>query len=116
MFQFLQILVMAAIWYAAFGGAVWGLIDASRRSNDAFVNAGKQSKTLWVVILAVCTALLFVWLPFPFTRGGTDPIGFFTLIIIVAVIVYHVGVKPALGPHRRGPSGGSRSTRNTGGW
>ncbi len=116
MFQFLQDLVLAAIWYASFAGAVWGLIDAARRPSSAFVNAGKQTKVLWVVILTVCTALLFVWLPYPFTRGGAGSIGFFTLVIIVAVIIYHVGVKPALGPDGRGPSGGGRSTRNTGGW
>lgn len=115
MFQFLQFLVIAVISYAAFGGAVWGLIDASRRSNSAFVNAGKQTKTLWVVFLGVATALLFISLPYPF-GGGSGPFGIIGLAATVAVIIYHVGVKPALGPHRRGPSGGGRSNRNTGGW
>ncbi|WP_291382539.1 DUF2516 family protein [Demequina sp.] len=115
MFQFLQFLVVAAISYAAFGAGVWALIDVSRRSNDAFVSASKQSKTLWVVILVVATALLFISLPYPF-GGGSGPLGIVGLAAAVAVIVYHVGVKPALGPHRRGPSGGGRSDRNTGGW
>lgn len=115
MFQSLQFLVIAVISYAAFGGAVWGLIDASRRSNTAFVNAGKQSKTVWVVILVAATALLFISLPYPF-GGGSGPLNIFGLAAAVAAIIYHVGVKPALGPHRRGPSGGGRSNRNTGGW
>lgn len=115
MFAGLQVLVIAIISYAAFGGGVWALIDASRRSNDAFVNAGKQSKTLWVVMLAVATAFLFVSLPFPL-GGGSGPFGILGLAAAVVVIIYHVGVKPALGPHRRGPSGGGRSHRNTGGW
>lgn len=115
MFSFLQFLVVAVISYAAFGGGVWALVDASRRSNDAFVNAGKRTKTLWIVILAVATALLFISLPFPL-GGGSGPLNIFGLAAAVAVIIYHVGVKPALGPHRRGPSGGGRSNRNTGGW
>ena len=115
MFQFLQFLVLAAISYAAFGAGIWALVDAARRSNAAFVNAGKQTKTLWVVILSVATALLFISLPFPF-GGGSGPLNFIGLAAAVAVIVYHVGVKPALGPHRRGPSGGGRASRNTGGW
>lgn len=115
MFQFLQFLVIAVISYAAFGAGVWGLIDASRRSHDAFVSAGKQTKTLWIVLLSVATALLFISLPFPL-GGGSGPLNIFGLAAAVAVIIYHVGVKPALGPHRRGPSGGGRSNRNTGGW
>ncbi|WP_291378418.1 DUF2516 family protein [Demequina sp.] len=115
MFSFLQFLVVAAISYAAFGAAIWGLVDASRRSNEAFVSASKQTKTLWVVILVVATALLFISLPFPL-GGGSGPFGIVGLAAAVAVIVYHVGVKPALGPHRKGPSGGGRNTRNTGGW
>ena len=103
------------ISYAAFGAAVWGLVDASRRPHDAFVSAGKQTKTLWVVILVVATAVLFISLPFPLGRGS-GPFGIVGLAAAVAAIIYHVGVKPALGPHRRGPSGGGRGTRNTGGW
>jgi hypothetical protein len=115
MFQFLQFLVLNVISYAAFGAAIWGLVDAARRSNNAFVNAGKQTKTLWIVILSVATALLFISLPFPLGRGS-GPLNIIGIAAAVAVIVYHVGVKPALGPHRRGPSGPGRSTRNSGGW
>lgn len=115
MFAGLQFLVIAIISYAAFGAGVWALIDVARRSNDAFVSAGKQTKTLWVVILVVATALLFISLPFPLGSGG-GPLNIFGLAAAVVVIIYHVGVKPALGPHRRGPSGGGRSKRNTGGW
>ncbi len=115
MFAGLQLLVISVISYAAFAGGVWALIDAARRPNTAFVNAGKQSKTVWLVILAVATALLFISLPFPL-GSGSGPLNIIGIAAAVAVIVYHVGVKPALGPHRRGPSGGGRSTRNTGGW
>jgi 1,4-dihydroxy-2-naphthoate octaprenyltransferase len=116
MFSLLKFLVVTVISYAAFGAGVWALIDASRRSNSAFTNASKQSKTLWIVILAIATALLFVALPLPFSSGQLSIFDIVGLAAAVAVVIYHVGVKPALGPHRRGPSGGGRSNRNTGGW
>ena len=113
MFGFLQFLVVSIISYAAFIGAVWGLVDASRHSQAAFVSAGKQTKTLWVVILVIATAILFISLPYPF-GGGSGPFGIVGLASAVAVIVYHVGVKPALGARRRGPRGGR--AQNKGGW
>jgi len=114
MFALLQSLVTNVLTYAAFGGAVWGLIDAARRAPGAFTNAGKQSKTLWVVILSVSSALLFVALPYPYGSQQLSIFGIVGLAAAVAVIVYHVGVKPALGAHRKGPKGGGRSTK--GGW
>jgi len=114
MFAFLQFLIVTALSYAAFGLGVWGLIDAARRGPGVFENAGKQTKTLWVVILSVATAILFVTLPFPYGSASRSIFNFVGLAAAVAVIVYHVGVKPALGQHRKGPRGGGRSTK--GGW
>jgi len=115
MFGFLQFLVVVGISYALFAGGVWAIVDAARHPASAFVSAGKQSKVLWLVIVGAATAWLFVTLPAPLGRGD-GPFDIFGLAAAVAVIIYHVGVKPALGPHRRGPSGGGRSTRNSGGW
>lgn len=114
MFAFLQFLVVAAISYAAFAGAIWALVDAGRRTPGAFVGAGKQTKTLWMIILGVATALLFISLPYPFGQGS-GPFGLLGLASAAAVVIYHVGVKPALGPHRKGPRGGGRRS-NSGGW
>jgi hypothetical protein len=108
MFAFLQFLVVTVISYAAFGGAVWALIDAARRRPAAFTNAGKQSKNVWLLILGIATALLFISLPYPFGGGG-GPFDLLGIASAVAVVIYFVGVKPALGPHYRGPKGGGRA-------
>ena len=113
MFAFLQLIVVSVISYAAFVGGVWAIIDIARRGAEAFVSAGKQTKTLWLVITILATAILFISLPYPFAGGG-GPFNIIGLAAAAAVIVYHVGVKPALGTHRRGPKAGGRKTK--GGW
>ncbi|NTV39011.1 MAG: DUF2516 family protein [Demequinaceae bacterium] len=113
MFAFLQLIVLSVISYAAFIGGVWAIVDISRRGPGAFVSAGKQTKTLWLIITIVATAILFISLPYPFGGGG-GPFNLIGLAAAAAVIVYHVGVKPALGAHRKGPKSGGRSTK--GGW
>lgn len=113
MFAFLQLVVVNVISYAALVAGVWALFDISRREPGAFVSAGKQSKVLWLVIVAIATAIIFITLPFPFGNGG-GPFNIIGLAAAAAVIIYHVGVKPALGGHRKGPRGGGRSTK--GGW
>ena len=114
MLAFLQLLVLQLISYAAFAAGVWAIIDAARRNSEAFVSAGKQTKTLWLVIVIVATSILFLALPAPFCTARLSTFNFVALIAAAAVIVYHVGVKPALGARRRGPKGGGRS--NKGSW
>ena len=114
MFAFLQLIVLSVISYAAFAGGVWAIFDIARREPAAFVSAGKQSKTLWLIVMIIATAILFVALPAPFGNAQLSTFDFVALIAAAAVIVYHVGVKPALGGHRKGPRGGGRSTK--GGW
>ncbi len=113
MFAFLQFIVLTVISYAAFVAGVWAIVDIARRRPEAFTSAGKQTKILWLVIVIVATAILFLALPYPF-GGGSGPLNFIGLIAAAAVIVYHVGVKPALGSRPRGPKGGGRNTK--GGW
>jgi hypothetical protein len=113
MFAFLQLIVLSVISYAAFVGGIWAIVDIARRGPEAFVSAGKQTKILWLIIIIVATAVLFISLPYPFGGGG-GPFNIIGLAAAAAVIVYHVGVKPALGAHRRGPKGGGRS--NKGSW
>lgn len=115
MFAILQTAVIAIIAYAGLAGAVWALINAATAPGQAFTTAGKQSKTLWVVLTAAASAVLFVLLPFPFGSGG-GPLNLLGIGGIAVAIIYHVSVKPAIAPHRgtRGPRGGSH--RNSGGW
>lgn len=114
MFAVLQYGVVILIAYAGFIGAVWALISAAGAPAGAFVSAGKQSKTLWVVLTAAASAIQFVFLPFPFGNGG-GPLNFLGIAGIAIAIIYHVGVKPAIAPYRgyKGPRGGQR---NSGGW
>jgi len=37
---------------AVFGLWVWGIVDAAKRSNEAYVKAG-SNKTLWIVLIVL---------------------------------------------------------------
>jgi cytochrome bd-type quinol oxidase subunit 2 len=114
MVGFLQLVILNVVSYAAFGGGVWAIVDIARRRPEAFVSAGKQTKVLWLIIVVVATAVLFLALPYPFAKGKMSIFDIVPIAAAVGVIIYHVGVKPALGTHRRGPKGGGRS--NKGSW
>jgi hypothetical protein len=72
---------------------IWALVDAIIRPEHAFVAAGKQTKGFWLVILAL--AVVLGW------------IGLFSIIGLVAALVYLVDVRPRVREIRRGSSGGS---------
>ena len=74
----------------------WALIDAATRPAAAFVAAGKQTKQIWLAILAVALLLCLVGL------GGV--LGIFGFVVAVAAIVYLVDVRPAVREMR--PGGG----------
>jgi hypothetical protein len=75
----------------------WALIDAATRPSAGLVAAGKQTKKIWLAILAV--ALLLV-------LAGTGVFGIFGFVVAVAAIVYLVDVRPAVrGARRGGPWG-----------
>jgi hypothetical protein len=73
----------------------FGLIDAVRHPDAAYRGAGKLTKTHWVAILVA--ALLFSFL------------GFFSIIGLVAGLVYLLDVRPALRAINGGRSGSSSS-------
>ncbi len=110
LFGSLQMLVTLALSVAALVGSVWALIDAAKYSNDAFVAAGKQTKTIWLVILGVAALIAFLSMPYPLGGGGGIT-GFLGIIAIVAVIYYFVDVRVKVAPHHRpgsrGPKGGT---------
>ncbi|WP_084124897.1 DUF2516 family protein [Demequina sp. NBRC 110054] len=110
MFAFLQSAVIFLISIAALVGSVWALIDAAKYSNEAYVAAGKQTKTIWLVILGIATLIAFISVPAPI-GVGSGIIGFFGLLSIVAVLVYFVEVRVKVAPHHRpgsrGPKGGT---------
>jgi hypothetical protein len=115
MFAALQWGIVLILSVAAFVGAVWGVIDASRYTPQTFTNAGKQTKTVWVVLLVVAALIAFISLPAPIGQGG-GIVGFLGIAAVVIVGIYFAGVRPKLrefGPPRRGGTGGGNSR---GGW
>ncbi|MDN4473927.1 DUF2516 family protein [Demequina zhanjiangensis] len=109
MFGFLQSSVVFVLSLGALVGSIWALVDAAKYSNSAYVAAGKQTKTIWLAILAVATLIAFISVPPPIGRGG-GIIGFLGIISIGAVIVYFVEVRVKVAPHHRpgsGPKGGT---------
>jgi len=45
-------LVILIVLLAGFGLWVWGIVDAAKRSNEAYVKAG-SNKTLWIVLMVL---------------------------------------------------------------
>ena len=64
----------------------YALVDCARRPASAFVAHGKQTKQMWLAILAVALVLAL-------TLGFLSFLG---SIAVVAAIVYLVDVKPAV--------------------
>lgn len=82
-----QSLVTTVLYFGAFGLVLYGLIDALRTPEHAFAAAGKQTKQIWLIILGVATALVFVsWLS----------LGIFTIAAAIAGGIYVVDVRPAV--------------------
>lgn len=71
----------------------WGLIHVTRTRPDAFVAANKQTKKFWTILLGV-TAL--------FALAFQNPFGITGLAALIAGIVYHVDVRPAVTEVQRG--------------
>jgi hypothetical protein len=61
---------------------LFALIDAATRPAGAFTYADKQTKQFWLIVLGLALVSTFV--------------GFFTLIGLVAALVYILDVRPAL--------------------
>jgi protein-S-isoprenylcysteine O-methyltransferase Ste14 len=95
----LQGLVLLALELVAFGVCVYALIDAVRQQTAAFTAAGKQTKRLWLILLAVATAISFIGL-----FQGLNFL-FFDALAVVAAAVYLTDVRPAV----RGMTGGGNA-------
>lgn len=73
---------------AAFAMELFALIDAARHRPDAYVAAGKRTKTFWVAITAVCVAIGFLSIQ--------NPVGIFGVAAVVGGAIYLADVRPAL--------------------
>lgn len=92
-FVYLAMLVMA----------IFCLVDALLRRDDAFVAADKKTKSFWLIIMGV-TVAVHLFIPFFFLK----------IIGLIASIVYIVDVRPALIQVGGGPAGGRRGSSSDG--
>lgn len=84
-------LLLLGLGLGALALKLWALIDAISRPTAAFPAAGKLTKVAWIVILALAVVL-----------GGTNVLGIFGLLGLIAAIVYLVDVRPAVREMRPG--------------
>jgi hypothetical protein len=97
-----QSAVLMILSIAAFAMEVFALVDAARHRADAYTAAGKLTKNKWLLILGIAAAIGFVFL-------FSSPLGFLSIIAVVAAAVYLADVRPALqsvGGRGRGGSSG----------
>jgi hypothetical protein len=72
---------------ALFAIKAWAFVDSVSHKPEVFEAAGKQTKTMWMVLLGVALAAqMLLW----------HPINLINLIGTVAAIVYLVDVRPAV--------------------
>lgn len=95
-----QAVVFLVLGLAAFACQVFALVDGARRRPDAYVAAGKMTKTRWMVILGVAVAIGFI-------SFNGNALGFLNLVAFVAAAVYLVDVRPALNQVQGGGRSGS---------
>ncbi|PRY11123.1 uncharacterized protein DUF2516 [Kineococcus rhizosphaerae] len=93
--------VLLLLGVLAFGLGVWALVDCLRRPAAAFVAAGKRTKTFWLVVVAVATAIGFISLPFA-------NLGLLGILAVVGAAVYLADVRPAVRQYGGGPRRGDR--------
>jgi hypothetical protein len=111
MFATLQGFVILILSVIAFGLEVYALVDCVTRKPASFVAAGKLTKQLWLIILAVATAFGFIALPPPLGIGF-GMLGLLSIAGVVAAAVYLTDVRPAV----RGTTGRGRRSGPYGPW
>jgi hypothetical protein len=80
-------LILLAGALVLFALEAWAFVDAISHRPEVFEAAGKQTKTMWLVLLGIALAAhMLIW----------HPIHLLNLIGAVASIVYLFDVRPAL--------------------
>ncbi|PPK92053.1 uncharacterized protein DUF2516 [Kineococcus xinjiangensis] len=97
-----QGLLLFALSAGALGLQAWALVDSVRHRPEAYSAAGKLTKTKWVAILGVATAIGVISL------GNLMGMLFFDALAVVAAVVYLTDARPALRPYKG--RGGGRGT------
>jgi hypothetical protein len=103
-FGSVQQLLVLTLGVLALGVEIYALVDALRQRSDAFTAAGKLTKPIWLVILAVATAFGIIYVTPSFA-----PFPLLQIVAFVAAAVYLADVRPAVrqisGGGNRGPYG-----------
>lgn len=95
-------LFFLALTLAAFVVEGWAFVDAIIRPAQAYVAVGKQTKTIWLIILGVA----FVVGAYGAAYGGS-PVGILSIAAFVAAAIYLADVRPKVKEFRgRGGSSG----------
>lgn len=83
----IQSMILTVATLALFAVEAWAFVDAVSRRPEVFEAAGKQTKTMWMVILGVALAAhLLIW----------DPISLLNIAGAIASLVYLLDVRPAV--------------------
>ncbi len=78
--------ILGLLNLAVLGLAIFGFMDAIRRSDSEFEFIGKGQKTAWLVGLAIAGVIVY----------SSGVLSFFGLLATVAIIVYMVDIRPKL--------------------
>src|SRR5699024_9478635 len=94
MIPLIQTWLFAVLALALFAIEVWAFINALRFRPDAYVAAGKRTKTFWGILTGVAMLLGFLSLPAPIGGGG----GMFLFMLggIIIAGIFLADVLPAL--------------------
>ncbi len=95
--------LFVALALAAFAVEAWAFIDAIIRPAQAYTAAGKQTKTIWLLILGVAFVLGLA----AASGYGIGVTNFLAVAAFVAAAIYLADVRPKVREFRRG--GGSSS-------
>ena len=91
-------LLYLAVYYGCLALGLWALIDAAIRKTEAYPAIDRQTKPVWLAILA--GGLIAQW---AFPALGGSLLGVLGMAGIVAAIVYLVDVRKKLIEITRGP-------------
>ncbi|MGC5615182.1 DUF2516 family protein [Georgenia sp. Z1491] len=110
MFAAIQTYLMLALSIGAVVLTGWALVDCLRRTDAAYVAAGKLQRRVWIIILAAALGVSIVSVPPPIGSGGGVG-GLLSLAAVIAGAVYLADVRPAVrdaSPRRRRGGRGGR--------
>jgi hypothetical protein len=92
--------MLGYVTWALFAFALFALVDAAFRREDAYRAAGKHTKPFWLILLAI-SAVVIVLMPL---------ISILPIAGVIATVVYTVDVRPALKQVTGGRGGLRRSS------